>query len=137
MIITGNKFNFYVPDVTFLDILMGIFSYLDKSKSYSCNPTDYNRFFLRISKKYPNLFKDIYFKEDQFLPYSEEIERGYTLAMEFKIIRRPNPEIYPFMISASDEMLQKELEEKFTSEQGALLKEIAKEFEDELQIEES
>ena len=132
MIIKGKKFNFYVPDITALDVLKGIFAFINRDKSYTCNPTKYNFFFQKAAKKYPNMFEDISFEEDDFLPYSEDFEKAYTSAAEFKIINRPNPDIYPCKVVASEERLKKHLM-KFTPEQITIIEGLAKEFEKELQ----
>jgi hypothetical protein len=127
------KFEFYFPKVTALDILKAIFSELDVSKQYSCNPVKYNKFFQGAAKKYPSLFEDIYIDDDAFLPYSPDIEQAYSSAVEFDIIRRPNPDIYPCVIVASKERLLSDIESMFTALQLDELREIAKDFERELQ----
>jgi len=125
------KFEFYFPEVTALDLLKGILAFADRDKSYSCNPVKYNRFFQDAAKGYPELFMDISVEEDNFLPYSEDIEKAYTAAMEFNILSRPNPDIYPCKIIASPKRLKKTLE-KFRPEDIKKFRELAERFESEL-----
>jgi hypothetical protein len=133
MIFEWSKFKLYSPDITALDILKGIFLNLDREKRYSCNPAKYNKFFQQIAPRYPDLFKDVSIDEDGFLPYSEDIEQAYAKAVEFNMLSRPNPDIYPCQIVASPDRLQKDVAAKFTPEQLKVLKEIAICFEKELQ----
>jgi len=132
MLIKGNKFDFYIPDITALDILKGIMAFVDKDKKYTCNPVKYNHFFQTAIKNYPEFFKDITIEEDDFLPYSEDIEYAYTSASEFNIINRPNPDIYPCKIVATDARLEK-IFSKYSAPQIDILKNLAVEFERQLQ----
>jgi len=132
MLVKRKKFEYYIPDITALDILKGILVFVDKDKKYTSNPVTYNLFFQSAIKKYPELFKDITMEEDDFLPYSEDIEHAYTSASEFNIINRPNPDIYPCKIVATTERLKKILS-KFDSTQIEAIKELATEFERHLQ----
>lgn len=126
------NFEIYNPPIAAFDILKGILLYTDREKSYSCNPTKYTKFFLKMKKKFPDLFDHIDIYDDNFLPYSSEIERAYSLAMEFRILRRPNPDVYPCEISAEKERLENSIKDKFTEAQKQQLVDIAKEFENEL-----
>lgn len=132
MRLKGERFEFYFPEMTALDLLKGILAFADRGKNYSCNPVKYNLFFQKAAKIFPDLFADIPFEEDSFLPYSEDIEKAYTAALEFNILSRPNPDIYPCRISASAERLERALE-KFSSEDIQKFKKLAKHFETELQ----
>lgn len=127
------KFEFHIPSITALDVLKGIFLFVDRSKHYSCNPVKYNKFFQKAASKNSNLFGDIYIDGDPFLPYSEDVERAYSSAMEFNIIQRPNPDVYPCMIVAPVERLKKDVDKKFDAAQAEQLKKLAKDFEAELQ----
>lgn len=127
------KFQFYFPRINAIDILKGIFLYIDKEKSYSSNPAKYNKFFQNFHHKFPRLFKDISLEDDSFLPYSEDIEEAFTLAQEYKIIARPNPDFYPFTIIASEERLKKDVVGKFSKQEIVVLKKIAMGFEAVLQ----
>jgi len=127
------KFQFYFPRINALDILKGIFLYVDKGKSYSSNPAKYNRCFRDLHHRFPNLFKDISLEDDSFLPYSDDLEEAFTLAQEYKIIARPNPDFYPFTIIASEERLKKDVAGKFSKQEIVVLKKIAMDFEAVLQ----
>jgi hypothetical protein len=127
------KFQFYFPRIKALDILKGIFLYVDNKKSFSSNPVKYNKCFQQFHHNYPNLFKDISLEDDSFLPYSDDIENAFTLAQDYKIIARPNPDFYPFTIIASKERLEKDVADKFSKKERAILKKIAMDFEVNLQ----
>jgi hypothetical protein len=127
------RFQFYFPEITALDILKGIFLYLDEHKEYSCNPAKRNRFFQGAYHEFPELFRDITLEEDGFLPYSEDIEQAFTLAQEYGIIARPAPDFYNFTIIASKERLEKDVRSKFSEKEIAILKKMAKDFGAELQ----
>ena len=129
---TQRKFKIYVPKLTAFDILKGILFFVDRKGNYSCNPRKYNSFFLKASKEYHELFEDVVFDDDPFLPYSEDLERAYTSAMEFNILSRPNPDIYPCAISASEARLEADIKNKFTKDQIRKLQALAKEFQKEL-----
>lgn len=129
---TQRKFQIHVPKLSALDILKGVLFFANRGKSYSCNPRKYNAFFLKASKKYPELFEDVVFDDDPFLPYSEDFERAYTSAMEFNILSRPNPDIYPCNIVATQSRLEAHVKNKFTTDQVSRLQILAKEFERDL-----
>jgi hypothetical protein len=126
------RFEFYIPSVSALDILKGILLFVDKQKTYTSNPVKYNRFFQEVSKEYKDLFRDISFEEDTFLPYSMDLEKAYTAAMEFNILKRPNPDIYPCEIMASEKRLRKDAETRFNDQEMTSLRDIAKRFQEQL-----
>ncbi len=126
------KFEFYVSELEALDILKAIFLHVDISKEYSGNPTRYHRFFQRMKHEVPDLFEDVSVDEDKFLPYSEEIEEAFSLAQDYQIISRPNPDIYPFRIKASKERLEQDIKGKFSKPQLKAIGKVAAEFEKEL-----
>ena len=126
-------FRFYTPKITAFDILKGIFLHMDKSKSYSCNPHKYNVFFQDAADRHPGLFEDVIIERDPFLPYSEDIERAFSLAMEFNIIVRPVPDLYPFRIVACEKRLEQDVDEVFGTEHMQAIKELARRFEETLQ----
>lgn len=127
------KFVFYVPEVEALDVLKAIFSQVDSKKMYSGNPTKYHSFFVKAKDQEPNVFKDVFIDQDTFLPYSEDMEQAFSLAQDYRIISRPNPDIYSFEIKASKERLKQDIKGKFSSKEMAAIKKIAKLFEKELQ----
>lgn len=126
------KFEFYFPEITALDLLKGIIAFANRDKNYSCNPVKYNRFFQDAARAYPELFADVSVEEDNFLPYSEDIEKAYTAAMEFNILSRPNPDIYPCKIIASPDRLKRTLK-KFSPDDIEKFRDLAKRFESELE----
>ena len=81
---------------------------------------------------YGDLFEDVWVDEDNFLPYSQQLEEAFSLAQDYQIISRPNPDIYPFQIIASPERLKRDVKKKFSNKDLAAIKKIAKEFEKEL-----
>ena len=127
------RFRFYTSKISAYDILKGIFLYADRDKTYSCNPHKYSVFFRDAADKFPELFEDVFIEKDPFLPYSEDIERAYSSAIEFNIIVRPNPDTYPCRIVADRNRLEKDVLKAFTEDQLGKVKELASLFERTLQ----
>lgn len=101
MIKNIGKFKAYVPDREPYDVVLNIFSYMNKDEQFSFNPREVQQFFKELKHNNPTIFCDIYFNDDDDFPYSEEIDKALTRLQDVGFVTRPNPTFYRYKLDAN------------------------------------
>ena len=94
------RFDAYLPDIDLFDLVLKVLSLsLPIAGTRFQSPVhEFHRFFFDMKQKYPDLFSDVYFKDDTEFPYSEEIADCFIRLQESGFVTRPNPSMSVYRI---------------------------------------
>jgi hypothetical protein len=94
------RFDAYVPDSNFIDVILFLLSQSGLKKGSEFVFDDLHKFFFEIKKQYPELLKDVHFYYDDQFPFSKTLAECLSRIQEYGYITRPNPSLNRYRLDS-------------------------------------